>query len=179
MNWHVVDTNVLIVASGEHPESPFSSANHPVENSDYAEQVFDWVSVLKTSTKRIILDYDDAIYKEYRNKLTEQDYGLIVLREKMERGEMDYVFLEWEEEPGNPDRIAVLNQTLKAVVHDRSDRKMVAACICAKDDYGRTTIVNACDTDWVGWEESLQNEGIVVEQLIDDWVRDKWQEKQD
>ena len=178
MNWHVVDTNVLIVASGEHPESPFSSANHPVESSEYAEQVFNWVCSLATSAARMVMDCDDVIYKEYRNKLTEQDYGLIVLREKMARGEMDYVALEWEEEPGNPDPVAVLQQKLKDAIHDLSDRKMVAACITANDECGKSTIVNACDTDWIECEEILQQEDVVVEQLIDEWVRAKWKEKQ-
>ncbi len=178
MNWNVIDTNVLIVASGEHIESPFSSANHPVESSAQAEQVFNWVSTLETSAARMIMDCDDIIYKEYRNKLTEQDYGLIVLREKMRRGEMDYVALEWEEEPGYPDPVAVLQEHLKAVVHDLSDRKMVAACICANEEHGPSTIINACDTDWIDWEETLQQEGIIVEQLIDEWVRAKWAEKQ-
>ena len=178
MNWHVVDTNVLIVASGEHPESPFSSANHPVAHPEYAEQVYDWVNELEASPERMVLDSDDVIHGEYRNKLTEQDYGLLVLREKMERGQVDYVGLVWEEGPGNPEPVAVLQGNLSAVIHDRSDRKMVAACITARADYGQTSIVNACDTDWIDWEENLQQEGIVVIQLIEEWVRAKWLEKQ-
>ncbi len=177
MNWHVVDTNVLIVASGEHPESPFSSANHPVENSEHAEQVFNWVSSLETSAARLIMDCNDVIYKEYRNKLTEQDFGLIVLREKMGRGEMDYVALDWEEEPGYPDLVAVLQENLKIAVHDLSDRKMVAACISANEEHGPSSIINACDTDWIDWEAVLQQEGVIVEQLIEEWVRNRWREK--
>jgi len=37
MSRHVIDTNVLIVASGEHLESPFSSDKHPVQDPVYSE----------------------------------------------------------------------------------------------------------------------------------------------
>jgi len=125
----------------------------------------------------MVLDRDDVIYKEYRNKLTEQDYGLIVIRDKMSKGEIDFVGLAWEANPGDPEPIAILQENLRAVIHDLSDRKMVAACIRANDEYGQSTVVNACDTDWIDWEEILHQEGIVVEQLIEEWVREKWAEK--
>ena len=89
---------------------------------------------------------------------------------------MHFVDLTWEVK--EPDWTAEVSAELKALVHDRSDRKMVAACICASDDDCNATIVNACETDWIDWEEGLQQEGIVVEQLIDEWVRAKWAEKQ-
>lgn len=171
---HVIDTNVLIVASGEHPESPFLQAGHPVDKPEIADEVLHWLSEFMDSDDFLIVDTDGAIYDEYCNKLTEQDYGRRAYIEKNDKGQIDYVALEWEVK--EPDWTAELSDVLTAVVHDRSDRKLVAACIEAVKE-NETNIINACDTDWIGWEDVLQEEGIIVEQLIDAWVRNKWREK--
>lgn len=170
----VIDTNVLIVASGEHPESPFLSTGHPVDNPSLAAEVLQWVSNFIESDELMVVDTDGAIYQEYCNKLSEQDYGRSAYIDKNDKGQIEYVELEWEVK--DPDWTAELSDDLKAVIHDRSDRKIVASCIEALT-MNETNIVNACDTDWITWEKALQIEGIIIEQLVDAWVRDKWREK--
>jgi len=176
MTNHVIDTNVLIVASGEHADSPFLSSDHPVENPELADIVLQWLSMFIDSNKLLVVDTNGAIYKEYCNKLSDQNYGRRAYIDKHDKGQIYYVDLAWDDM--DPDWTAKLSEELKAIVHDRSDRKMVAACINANSENHQTTIVNACDTDWIGWEEGLQGAGVIVEQLIDEWVRAKWAEKQ-
>ncbi|WP_422443917.1 MULTISPECIES: hypothetical protein [unclassified Endozoicomonas] len=179
MSRHVVDTNVLIVASGEHPDSPFSSDRHPVEDAGEAEKVLEWLMDFELSGGRMVSDYDYEIFGEYEKKLTEQDYGLMVRRTKFDRNEIDYVALEWEDDPANPDKVAVLPKQLKDVVHDLADRKMIAACLKANEDGMACTLVNACDTDWYDWQKQLEVAGVEVEQIIEEWSRKKWKEHHD
>lgn len=176
MSRHVVDTNVLIVASGEHPESPFRSENHPVEDPLEAEKVFEWLVSFELGTDRMVVDSDWEIITEYSNKLTEQDYGQRVLFEKMARNEIDYVGLEWVDDPAAVDKAAALDEPLKTVVHDLADTKIVAACLKANEEQPECTIVNACDTDWYDWESELLDAGVNVEHIIDVWLREKWRQ---
>lgn len=178
MTRYVIDTNVLIVASGEHVDSPFSSNNHPIEDSANAKLVFDWLNNFEKTDLRMVLDSGSEIYREYRNKLTDQDYGLMVYRDKLTKCEYDHVTIAWDISDGQSERVAVLEKSLTEVVYDRSDRKFVAACIEARDEYGQATIVNACDTDWLNWEQVLSDHGIVVEQIIEGWLRGKRQARQ-
>jgi len=39
-------------------------------------------------------------------------------------------------------------------------------------------IANSGDTDWYDWEDGLRNIGVEVEQIIPEWSRQKWLEKQ-
>jgi len=39
-------------------------------------------------------------------------------------------------------------------------------------------LVNACDTDWFDCEDALKAHGVLVEQLLDTWLRKKWRTKQ-
>lgn len=177
MSKHVIDTNVLIVASGEHPNSPFRSENHPVEEPDEAKKVLDWLVEFDLSSRRMVVDFDYEIIGEYENKLTDQDYGRRVLFDKMDRQQIDYVDIEWDTNPAHTDRVAVLNEPLKTVVHDLADTKMVAACIKVNEGDPECKIINACDTDWYDWETELVAAGVNVHQLIDDWNKKSWEKK--
>ncbi|MGR5281991.1 hypothetical protein [Photobacterium damselae] len=177
MRRHVVDTNVLIVASGEHPESPFRSENHPVEDAKEASKVLDWLVDFDKSCRHMVVDYNYEIMGEYDNKLTDQDYGRRVLFDKMDRKQVDFVDIEWDSNPAHTTKVAVLNEPLKTVVHDLADTKMVAACIKANEEQPECTIVNACDTDWYDWETELVAAGVNVHQLIDDWNKKSWGKK--
>ncbi|OQX38205.1 MAG: hypothetical protein B0D91_04750 [Oceanospirillales bacterium LUC14_002_19_P2] len=179
MSRHVVDTNVLIVASGEHPDSPFSSDRHPVEDVGEAEKVLEWLMDFELNGGRMVSDDDYEIFGEYEKKLTEQDYGLMVRRTKFDRNEIDFVGLEWEVDPANPDKVAVIPEPLKDVVQDLADRKMIAACLSASDERMDCTIVNACDTDWYDWQTKLEEAGVEVDQLIEEWSRKKWKAHHD
>ncbi len=181
MTRHVIDTNVLIVASGEHPESPFSSQNHPVNDPMESGKVLKWLIDFEKGNRRMVVDVDWAILNEYQNKLTDQDYGARVVFEKMVRGQIDYMEIEWVDNPAHPAKVAVLNKPLDTVIHDLADTKIVSTCLKAIDQVNGPgcNIVNACDTDWYDWQEALGVAGVYVEQLIEEWSRNKWKEHHD
>ncbi len=154
---HVVDTNVLLVASAAHPFSPFDDTHVPVEEQ---LKVLDWlVAFGRDDSRRLVLDDVLAIYEEYRHKLTEQDVGLQVIHAKMQAHRS--VTLEWDD-----DGHAVVPEALQAC--DRSDRKFLAAALT---DVEHISIVNAADSDWIEIEDALKRAGVVVHHLIEAWLR--------
>lgn len=163
---HLVDTNVLCAASTADPGSRYGGTDHvPPEALKLA---LDWLAAFRRDRSRsLVLDRTFFIMREYRNKLTDQDLGLLVVMEKLRTARFHAV--EFDQ-----DGHAVLPETLAGVVHDLSDRKFVAVALA---DGGRSTIVNACDTDWYDWEQALADVGVVVEQLADGWCRGQWERK--
>ncbi len=154
---HVVDTNVLLVASAAHPYSPFDDTHVPL---DEQLQVLDWlVEFGRDDSRRLVLDDVLAIYEEYRHKLTEQDVGLQVIHAKMQAHRV--VSLEWD-----ADGHAIVPEALQAC--DRSDRKFLAAALT---DVKGISIVNAADSDWIEIEDVLKDAGVVVHHLIEAWLR--------
>jgi hypothetical protein len=157
MTDHVVDTNVLLVASAVHPYSPFAESHVPL---DEQQVVFDWLAAFRADDGRqLVLDDLMRIYGEYRHQLTEQDYGLQVVHEKMQN--FRSVALTWDDD-GN----AVVPGDFAAF--DRSDRKLLAAALT---DPETISVVNAADTDWLEIEKELQAAGVTVIHLIEAWLR--------
>jgi hypothetical protein len=165
---HIIDTNVLLVASAHDPGSPFKDSDHvPVK---HRQGVFEWLaSFRRDNTRQVVLDQNFTIYNEYRNKMSDQDFGLQVMKTKMELFLLRQVNIDYDS-----DGKGALPRDLKQVVYDEDDRKMVAVALA---DHGRSTIVNACESDWYDWEEALNQAGVVIEHLIDDWCRSKWNDK--
>lgn len=158
----VLDTNVLLVASAAHPYSPWDDANHvPAEEQ---KAVFDWLAEFRADSERAVV-FDDlfAIYEEYRNKLTDQDFGLQVVTEKMHQALMRQVELEREDD-GTP----VVPTAFRNF--DRSDRKFLAAAL---SDPATIAIVNAADTDWLYFEKELDAAGVKVVHVIEGWLREQ------
>lgn len=166
---YVIDTNVLCCASAADSTSPFDDCNH-VSVSDRLT-VLDWLSAFHADpAKTLVLDEGGKILKEY-GILTEQDFGLLVIRDKL--GTALHVPVEYDADGHGvvPDELGSL---------DKSDRKLAAAALAATilGDEGRCTIVNAVDTDWYGLEEALGERGVVVEQLLPSWCLAKYTSKQ-
>lgn len=160
-NDHVVDTNVLLVASAADPGSSFKDAEHvPVAEQ---RKVFAWLRAFRNDKSRcMVLDVQGSILKEYKKKLDKNDYGRQVLVEKYSTAlRLCSIELDEAEE-------ARLPQPLQEQIKDRADRKFVAVALA---DEGESTIVNACDTDWYECEQALLDSGVEVTQIIDDWCR--------
>ncbi len=160
---HVVDTNVLIVASAADASWPPSKNHVPAAER---RKVLDWLKAFhKDAERRLVLDYKRAIYKEYKNKLTDQDFGIVVTRAKLDSAA--WVVVKYEGE------YAVVPEGLAAF--DNSDKKLVAAHLAHKANGEDCSIVNACDTDWHEHEEALTAHGVEVEQLLAEWcLREFW-----
>lgn len=167
----VIDTNVLIVASAADAGSPFKPEATPVQEAELRKQVLDWLTRFDLDPERhAILDYSWLICGEYQNKLTDQDYGILAIMAKRDRNEVVWVNLTTD-----ADGHALLTENLATAVTDLADRKMVAAVIAAFDQQPLCKLTNACDTDWIDCAEVLLAHGVVVENLIEGWLRHKWQ----
>lgn len=172
---HVIDTNVLLVASAAHATSPFAPHATPVQEAALRKKVLDWVIDFEASDRRIVLDYCWVIVDEYkgvarRDKLTEQDYGLQVVLHLWSTNRF-FGFLLEEEADG---RTRIAHLALDPVVKDQADRKMVAGVLAAGCRVGGCTLVNSCDTDWYDWQVDLEAADVYVEQLIPEWCHPKW-----
>lgn len=154
MSDHVVDTNVLLIASAAHPYSPFDDSD---VSADQRKLVLDWLRAFGQDSERLlVLDSLFRIYQEYRNKLSGQDLGLMVIDEKLRS--MRAVEVAYDQHG-----VAQVPATLSAM--DPSDRKFAAAAIA---DGGNSSIVNAADSDWAAITQQLAALGVAVEQLLDD-----------
>lgn len=149
----LIDTNVLIVASAtsgldrQYEDVPVSI--------DEVATVFTWVNSFRTDPDSdMVLDEAFKIYDEYRNKLTDQHFGLQVVHDKMAR--LRTVSVDYD---GNG--YGIVPAELGPI--DNSDKKFVAAAL---NDPTSIHIVNATDSDWHEQRELLRAHGIIVEELL-------------
>ncbi|MYG63164.1 MAG: hypothetical protein F4158_00975 [Synechococcus sp. SB0675_bin_7] len=169
---YVVDTNVLIAASAGDLQDPKDIDATPQDQS-LRLKILDWLKEFSASPSHLVLDDAWKIYKEYRNKLTDQDFGIRVIIHKLSTSAIDNVSIEYD-----ANGHGCLPDTLAPTIHDREDRKMVAACLAALVTHGVCVIAFAGDSDWIGWEEALHQNGVELDPIIEDWVRRKYDEKQ-
>lgn len=155
MSDHVIDTNVLVTGSASRVQASHVPAAERL-------RVFEWLAAFRVDTDRLaVLDGEFRIWREYRDNLDAQDFGLLVMTEKLQTARFHNV--EYDD-----DGHARLPASLEAHVSDRNDRKFVAVALA---DGGSCTIVNATDADWLDAEPALAAVGIRVEQLLDEWLR--------
>lgn len=166
----VVDTNVLIVSSAADDGSPFEPNNTPVSTCELRQQVLNWlIGFEQDPNKKMVLDFQWLICGEYQNKLSDQDYGSLVWQAKQDRNEVTWISLEKDS-----DGHAILPVTLEHSITDLADRKIVAAVIAANQGGHNCKLTNACDTDWLDCADALIEHNIDVEQLIGEWLHQKW-----
>lgn len=168
---YVVDTNVLIAASTVDATSSVAKDATPSDPA-LRMRVWDWLDQFSKSNSRLVLDGQGKIEKEYRNKLGFNDFGRQVVIYKWSTNAVDLVDVPYDK---NGD--GVLDEPLRTIVHDRADRKMVAAALDAKFLHGNCAIAFAGEPDWHGWEDHLVAAGLELEPLIPEWSRAKYQEK--
>ncbi|NJL29100.1 MAG: hypothetical protein HC897_15055 [Thermoanaerobaculia bacterium] len=160
---HIIDTNVLLVASAANSASPFTDSDLPGELQTH---VLNWLTAFRLDTTRaMVWDTTWTIYSEYRRKLTDQDYGLQVVHEKLDSARFVAIELDDDSNATVPVEFSSF---------DRSDRKFLAVLLA---DEEKSTLINATDTDWLEIEDDLRAAGVTVEHLLEDWLRTKRAEK--
>lgn len=172
---HVIDTNVLLVASAAHATSPFAPDSTPVEEAELRRKVLEWLIAFESSNRQLVIDWNWIIIDEYkgvnrRARLTEQDYGLQVFLEKHSKNQIFYFELKLI----GTDSAELSHAALDATITDHADRKMVAGVLAAGGRAGGCTLVNSCDTDWYDWQAALEGADVFVDQLIPEWCHPKW-----
>lgn len=169
---YVVDTNVLIAASAAMPTTPKEIDATP-QDPELRLQIWEWLNEFAQSkSTNLVLDTACQILEEYYNKLGFNDYGIQVVMDKFATAAVDNVEVAYD-----GDGHGVLPVNLEGIIHDRADRKMVAAALEAHQILGEGCVAFAGDTDWHGWEVSLGTHGILLEPIIEDWSRQKYAEK--
>ena len=169
----LVDTNVLIVASAADAGSPFRAEGTPVEDAALRQRVFDWLEAFEADPARhAVLDAGWQVCGEYGHKLSEQDYGWLVMMHKIDHNEV-----VWVDVQPDADGNAVLPPALASAVTDLADRKMVAAALAALELGSACQLTNASDTDWLDCQKALRAVGLEVENLLNDWLVARWHTK--
>jgi hypothetical protein len=167
----VVDTNVLIAASSADPTHPKDIDATP-EDPALRMRVWSWLKAFRESDNHLVLDLEQKILGEYRNKLGFNDFGIQVVMHKWSTCAVDDVGVAYDQNGHG-----VLPDLLSPVIHDLDDRKMVAACLEAIRLYNDCHIAFAGDTDWHDWEAALVTHGVSLLPIIEDWSRQRHAEK--
>jgi len=168
---YVVDTNVLIAASSIDANSSIAKDATP-QDPALRKKVWDWLNTFQQSVSHLVLDGQGGIEAEYNHKLGFNDFGLQVVLHKWSTSTVDLVDVQYDT---NGD--GILDEPLQTVVHDRADRKMIAAALDAQEHYAQCSIAFAGDSDWHGWEVALQAQGLELEAIIPEWSLAKYQAK--
>lgn len=157
----IIDTNVLLVASAMDATSPFDDSEHVSPKTK--QLAFDWLLAFRDAPGRnLVLDQAFQIWNEYHNKLGHgQDLGSLVVTDKLQKSAVRFVDVEFDKN-GH----ACVPRDLAEIIHDRSDRKFVAAALADLANGDECVIVNAVDGDWCLWMGALADRGVKVEQLV-------------
>lgn len=179
MTMYLVDTNVMLAASGYH--DLLSNLVHDAEPKEayLRERVYLWLRDFEIADHIIVIDEEFMIRDEYERNMPfntnmqEQEYGLQVLQSKHDRGLVEYVPVEVHE--ANGERIAILSDPLTVIVTDREDRKWVAAAQSAQILLEETCpIVYGAESDWYMIETDLTPHKITFCRLLsDEWYEEK------
>ena len=93
---YVVDTNVLIAASAGDPQDPKDIDATP-EDPSLRLKIFCWLEEFRASPSRLVFDDAWKIYREYTNKLNDQDFGIQVVIHKLSTSAVDNVRVEYDD----------------------------------------------------------------------------------
>lgn len=123
----------------------------------------------KDDERKIVLDESLKIWDEYHNQMIRgQDIGSLIAAEKLQFARFVQIAFDRNGHGVLPDELEDI---------DRSDRNFVALALKDLADGGSSKIVNACDRGWYNCEEALEEAGVIVLQLVEDWSRQEWKEK--
>lgn len=153
---YVVDTNVILVANGQHPDV----------SADCVARCRHWLQALM-ATARIAVDEGFEIVREYEHKTHASDGT----------GVGD-AFLRWVlhelDNPARCDQVTIVPDAARGYVgfpddpdlahFDASDRKFVAV---ARAHPEAPTILQAADCKWLDWQPALARHGVPVRFLCE------------
>ena len=172
----LIDTNVMLAASAIHELSSVAQRAMP-EEIELRELVFNWLAEFDESAQRMLLDEEGLVRAEYERNLPfnyqEQEYGMQVLQNKLDKGLVEYVPIETLE--ANGEHIAVLEPEHELLVADREDRKWVACSLASIDLFEFSPpIVYGAETDWFMATDQLIAIGIQFIRLLpEDWYLER------
>jgi hypothetical protein len=176
----LIDTNVMLAASACVELSALAEHAMPTE-LPLRETVYRWLVEFDEGDARMVLDDDGLIRGEYENNMHynratyEQEYGMRVLQNKIDRYQADHVPLDAH--TSSSGEMEYLSDELCGIVTDRADRKWVAAAHAAEVLFGEVPpIVYGAESDWYEIEHALRPHRISFVRLLpDDWYEQRRQ----
>jgi len=165
----IVDTNVAILANRA------IDPTLPEDLIDCAERCVDAIAEI-TAIGKLALDAGDEIFDEYRQNLSLSG----------QPGQGD-IFIKWVHDnrhsfpaedlvqiTPNGESYEEFPEHPKLMDFDLSDRKFVAV---ANAHPAKPPILEATDSKWWAWKDSLAEAGITVSFLCENWIKKKYKAK--
>lgn len=174
MAMYLVDTNVMLAASAIFDMASDVAMRAMPQEIELREIVYNWLVDFESSDNEIVIDDEGLIRHEYERNMPyntasyEQEYGLQVLQNKLDRClaipvPIDVLI-------GNGERIARLPYELESIVTDREDRKWVAASISTKVLHGDIPpIVYGAESDWYAIEKQIAEHDVHLLRLLPEY----------
>ena len=164
----IVDTNVAVVASGQ------SEQESEEESEDCIAACAERLGQINNGEIRLALDDQRRIIDEYRRNL-----------ESLDLFNIGYQFLKWVEinwtNPERCDRIEItpvdgpkinfeeFPDDSELETFDDDDRKFIAVAWAHPE---KPPILQAVDRGWSEFQDTLENYGVMVEYLCEDYIQD-------
>ncbi|WP_339064493.1 hypothetical protein [Teredinibacter turnerae] len=173
---YLIDTNVMLAASAVGALSNVADRAMPHE-IELRERVFEWLVNFEESDEKLVLDESGLVRAEYERNLPfnyqEQEYGMLVLQNKLDLNLVEHVPIETLE--ANGEHIALLEAEHEALVADREDRKWIACALSTSILHEEfPPIVYGAETDWYIAHDALTAIGIAFVRLLPDaWYEDR------
>lgn len=167
---YLVDTNVMLAASAVSELSKLAVRAMPQE-IELRELIYQWLAGFDQSDHRIVLDEEGLVRDEYERNMPfnmyQQEYGMQVLQNKLDRNLVEYVPIESLE--SNGEHIAILDPVHEVLVTDREDRKWVACALATQILHDKMpTLVYGAETDWYLATAKLEAIGLCFMRLLPD-----------
>lgn len=154
----VIDTNVLLVANGDHEDA----------SEDCAINCLETLETIRTQGIAVI-DSDWRIIREYQDNIPTKGQpgpGQVFLKWLLQRRATASQVVEVALTENSPDRFEEFPDKALEPHFDPPDRKFVA--VAAAD--GSATIKQAVDCKWLDWWQQLSQGGVTVHFLCPDDV---------
>jgi hypothetical protein len=163
----VIDTNVLVCANGKGPVGPADAA-----------ACSRWLLEVKR-TGRVVIDTGQRILREYRNNLSASgqpgfgdEFFRWILSVAADTRHCVTTSITPEREASEDYVEFPKDDRLSAV--DPADRKFIVVAAAVEPP---AQIGEASDSKWWGWKEALEDHGLHVVFLCEEFVRRKYYEK--
>ena len=167
----LIDTNVMMAASAIHNELSALVEHASPFDVNLRNLIYQALKRFAQSGDCIVLDEQGLILNEYKNnmrfnaKMRSQEYGMLVLQNKWDKGQVTYVTIDVLE--GNGERIGVISAELAGIVTDRADHMWIASAVAHNDKFNEfPTIVYGAESDWFPIENQLVLRGFLLERLL-------------
>ena len=163
----ILDTNVIVIANGMSSQA----------SCDCVRQCRERLDQILKGTKKVVLDYEQQILREYRRNLREGG------RLQRRRGDL---FLQWlKQNQWNPEKCSLVHITSLAGSgtnfaefpnedeslrnFHKKDRKFIAVALAHQRDVGGTpTILLAMDRGWLPFTTPLATHGVKVDLICEE-----------